>query len=314
MKNDVLCLGIIVGDFIAKPVEGMPERGKLTLVGKTELHIGGCATNTGIVLKKLGVNVSIMGKVGNDNLGKFIINKLKEEGINTEYIKISEKFTTSGTSVLVHSDGERSFLHSVGSNSDFSIKDIDFELLKNFSLIHIAGPFLMPNFIGEGLYLTLKKIKEMEIITTVDTVWDPFGKWFEGIKDSLPYIDYFFVSFEEGKMISGEKEKEKICEFFISKGVKNVCLKMGENGSYIINEKERYYFPALKVNVVDTTGAGDGYVAGFIKGLVENYSFEKCGLLANIVGAKITTEIGATSGVKDWEDLLNFAKNYGYEI
>lgn len=314
MKKDVLCLGIIVGDFIAKPVEGMPERGKLTFVERTELHIGGCATNTGIVLKKLGVNVAIFGKVGNDNLGNFIINKLKEEGINTEYIKISEKFTTSGTSVLVHSDGERSFLHSVGANSDFKISDIDFSLFNKFSLLHIAGPFLMPNFVGDALYETLKKAKEMGLITCLDTVWDGFGKWLKVIEKSLPYIDYFFSSIEEAKMISGEKERDNICDFFLSRGVKNVCLKMGENGSYIKNEKENYYFPALKVNVIDTTGAGDGYVAGFIKGLVENYSFEKCGLIANIVGAKITTEIGATKGVKSWEDVLNFAKKFGYEI
>lgn len=314
MENDVLCLGIIVGDFIAKPVEKMPERGKLTSVEKTELHIGGCATNTGIVLKKLGVNVSIMGKVGNDNLGNFIIGKLKEEGVNTDYIKISERFTTSGTSVLVHSDGERSFLHSVGANSDFTIDDINFSLLKNFYILHIAGPYLMPKFIGKDLYLTLKKAKELNLITSLDTVWDAFGIWFEGIKDSLSYIDYFFTSLEEARMISGRKEKEEICSFFLEKGVKNVCLKMGENGSYIVNKNENYYFPALKVNVVDTTGAGDGYVAGFIKGLIENYNFKKCGLLANIVGAKITTAMGATSGVKNWDDLLNFAKKNGYEI
>jgi len=310
----VLCVGLIVGDFIAKPVERMPERGKLTFVEKIELHIGGCATNTGIVAKKLGVDVSIVGKVGNDNLGKFIINKLKEEGIDTKFIKISDKFTTSGTSVLVHSDGERSFLHSVGANADFTINDIDFSLFEYFSIIHIAGPFLMPNFIGDNLFGTLKEAKNRGLITCLDTVWDGFGRWLKGIEKSLQYIDYFFASLEEAKMISGQKDKEKICDFFLSEGVKNVCLKMGENGSYIKNEKEEYYFPALKVNVVDTTGAGDGYVAGFIKGLTLNYDFKKCGLIANIVGAKITTEIGATSGVKNWEDLLNFAKMYGYEI
>ncbi|MGC8977394.1 MAG: carbohydrate kinase family protein [Candidatus Ratteibacteria bacterium] len=314
MSEKLLCIGIIVGDFIAKPVERMPERGKLAFVETTELHIGGCATNTGIVAKKLGVDVTIMGKVGNDNLGKFIINKLKEEGINTEYIKISDKFTTSGTSVLVLSDGERSFLHSVGSNADFTINDIDFSILSEYSILHIAGPFLMPNFVGKDLALTLKKAKEKGLITCLDTVWDGFGKWLKVIESSLHYIDYFFASIEEAKMISGEREKENICDFFLSKGVKNVCLKMGENGSYIKNKNQKYYFPALKVNVVDTTGAGDGYVAGFIKGIISGYDFVKCGLIANIVGAQITTAIGATSGVKNWDDTLNFAKKYGYEI
>ncbi|MCM8804274.1 MAG: carbohydrate kinase family protein [Candidatus Omnitrophica bacterium] len=314
MSDNLLCIGLIVGDFISKPVEEMPERGKLSFVETTELHIGGCATNTGIVAKKLGIDVTILGKVGNDNLGKFIINKLKEEGIDTKYIKISDKFTTSGTSVLVLSDGERSFLHSVGANADFTINDIDFSLFQNFSILHIAGPFLMPNFVGEGLFQTLKKAKEKNLITCLDTVWDGFGKWLEVIESSLPYIDYFFASLEEAKMISGKKEKDDICDFFLLKGVGNVCLKMGENGSYIKNKNEKYYFPALKVNVIDTTGAGDGYVAGFIKGLTLRLDFKKCGLIANIVGAQITTAIGATNGVKNWQDTLDFAKQYSYEI
>lgn len=310
----VICIGIIVGDFLAKPVDRMPERGKLTLIEKTELHIGGCATNTGIVLKKLGVDVAIVGKVGNDNLGKFIINKLKEEGIDTTQIKISDNSTTSGTAVLVHSDGERSFIHSIGANSEFTIQDIDFEYLKNFQILHIAGPHLMLKFRGEQLACTFKKAKEFGLITCLDTVWDPTDQWLSPIEESLSYVDYILPSIEEARMITKKQEKEEIADFFLSKGVKNVCLKMGENGSYIKNTKESYYFPALKINVVDTTGAGDGYVAGFIKGLTEKFSFKKCGLLANLVGAKITTQIGATSGIKNWEELLEFGKRYGYEI
>ncbi|MCS7180055.1 MAG: PfkB family carbohydrate kinase, partial [bacterium] len=229
-------------------------------------------------------------------------------------IKISDKFTTSGTSVLVHSDGERSFIHSIGANADFDITDFDFSLLSEVDILHIAGPFLMPKFLKNGLFEILKKAKEAGIITTLDTVWDAFENWFNGIKESLPYIDYFFSSIEEAKMISKKETKEEIVDFFLSYDVKNVCLKMGEKGSYIANKKESHYFPALRVNVIDTTGAGDGYVAGFIKGLVENYEFKKCGLLANIVGAKITTAIGTTSGIKDWKDLLEFAKDFGYEI
>jgi len=313
-EKKVLCLGLLVGDFITKPVTGMPERGKLTLVETTELHLGGCAVNTGVVLKKLGINVGIAGKVGNDNLGKFILNKLNEENIEIEQIKIDPKINTSGTSVLVHPDGERSFIHSLGANAKFSIEDIDFNYIGKFFILHIAGALLMPKLDGKPMAELVKKAKEIGLIVCLDTAWDSQNRWFKVLKYSFPCIDYFLPSIEEAKMITGEEKPEEIAKFLLDKGVKNVGLKMGEKGSFIMNEKEKFYFPALKIKVVDTTGAGDGYVAGFIAGLVRGYSFEKCGLLGNLVGAKIATAIGATGGIKSWEDLIEFAKNHGYKI
>jgi len=314
MEKKILCVGIIVGDFLVKPFKKTPEKGKTILVDRVELHIGGCAANTGIDLKKLGCEVSIVGKVGNDNLGNFIINKLKEEDIDVSGIKITNETNTSGTSILVHPDGERSFLHSTGANRTFGIEDIDFDIIKDFYIIHIGGTFLMPKFDGKQTEETLKKAKEIGLITVLDTAWDATGKWFPLIEGTLKYIDYFLPSYEEAKMITGKVKVEEISEFLLSKGVKNVGIKMGENGSYIANSKEKYYFPPLKVNVADTTGAGDGYVAGFIAGLVKGYDFEKCGLIANLVGGKITTCIGATSGIVSWEDLIEFGEKYGIKI
>lgn len=315
MENKVFCLGVIVGDFLGKPVESIPEKGKLALTDRVELHIGGCATNTGIVLSRLGVNVSISGKVGDDNLGRFVVNKLKEEKrMDVSHIKISKKKTTSGTIVLIHSDGERSFIHSIGANSDLHLEDIDFEYMKTFPLIHIAGALLMHGFDGKPLAETLKRAKKMGLITSLDTAWDATGRWLELIEDALSYTDYFLPSIEEARMITNKKTPEDIAKFLMDKGVKNVCLKMGGDGSYICNEKESFRFPALDFNVVDTTGCGDAYVAGFITGLVREFSFEKCGMLANLVGAKAATAIGATAGIISYEDTMEFGKKYGYNF
>lgn len=313
-KKKVLCTGIIVADFLVKPVKESPQKGKLTLVEKAEIHLGGCAVNTGVVLKKLGVNVAIMGKVGNDDLGKFIVGKLKEEGVEIDAIKISPEVNTSGTAVLVHSDGERSFIHSIGANAHFSLSDIDFDYVKKFHILHIAGALLMPGFDGAPMAEAFKKAKEAGLITCLDTAWDSTGRWLEILKDSFPFVDFFLPSIEEAKMITGKEKPEEIAKVLLDFGVKNVCLKMGENGSFIMNTEEKHYFPALKINVVDATGAGDGYVAGFIVGLVNNFSFEKCGLLANLTGAKIAISFGATSGVKSWDDLVKFGENYDYKI
>lgn len=315
MDNRIFCLGIIVGDFLGKPVESVPDKGKLTLTDRVELQIGGCAANTGIALSRLGVNVSITGKVGEDNLGRFLESKLREEErVDTSRIKTSKDKSSSGTIVLVHSDGERSFIHSTGTNSDIRLTDIDFEYMQTFPLLHIAGAFLMPGFDGAPLAETLKKAKNMGIITSLDTAWDATGKWLQLLKEALQYTDYFLPSIEEAKMLTGQKTLEDIAKFLMDKGVKNVGLKMGGDGSFIYNEKEKHRFPALNLDVVDTTGCGDAYAAGFIAGIVKGFSFEKCGMLANLVGAKTATTIGATTGIISYDNTLEFGKKHGYSF
>jgi sugar/nucleoside kinase (ribokinase family) len=310
--KNVACLGIVVGDFLVKPVERMPEKGKLILTDRTELHIGGCASNTGVVLKRMGVDVAVIGKVGSDNLGKFLLNRLKEEGLDVSRMMTSDTTNTSGTAVFIHADGERSFIHSVGTNADIKIDEIDFDFIKKFSILHIAGALLMPNFDGAPMAETLKKSKEEGLTTCLDTAWDSTGRWLTLLERSLPYVDYFLPSIEEARMLTGKYAPEDVASFLLSRGVRNVGLKMGKEGSFIMNNSEQHHFKALDIEVVDTTGCGDAYAAGFIAGLSRNFSFERCGMLANLTGAKIATSIGATSGVSSFENIMAFGKKYGY--
>jgi len=314
MQKKVLCAGIVVGDFIMKPVSEMPERGKLKLVERTELHIGGCASNTAVVLRKMGIDVALAGKLGQDNLGRFVLQKLQEEGVDISGVKTMPDVNTSGTGVMVHPDGERSFLHSIGTNAFFSAEDIDPDYMKNFDIAHFAGICLIPKLEGKSLARLAEKAKELGLTVCVDTAWDARGRWLKMLEEALPFFDYFLPSIEEARMITGRDSPEDVAGFLLDRGVKNVGLKMGGQGSFVMNRQEKHYFPALKFNVVDTTGCGDGYVAGFIAGLVKGFSFQKCGLLANLTGAKIATAMGTTAGVKSWADLINFGKQHGLEV
>lgn len=314
MEGKVLCAGLLVGDFLSKPVTQMPERGKLTLVEKSELHVGGCAANTALVLKKLGGQVALIGKVGDDNLGRFVLGVLKEAGIEVEGVKIVPGVNTSGTSVLVHPDGERSFIHSFGANALLSAQDFEDSYLQKFSILHIAGVLLMPGLEGEQLARVVERGKQLGLTVCLDTAWDSRGIWMGALKQALPYVDYFLPSIEEARMITGCQEPEEIALYLLGCGVKNVALKMGEKGSFIMNREVKKHFLALPIEVVDTTGSGDGYVAGFLSGLIRKLPFETCGLLANLAGAKIATAIGANSGISSWQDLLTFGERYGYQL
>ena len=303
---DVVCAGILVTDVVAKPVVKFPEEGKLELVKEMRLHLGGCASNTAVDLAKLGVSTGVIGKIGRDAFGNFLIKTMQSNGLNMGGIKKDDKLNTSVTMVFVLPDGERSFIHYLGSNSTFCEKDMDYKFIKKAKIFYMAGFFLLPALEGKPIGNILKKVKQMGMTTVLDTAWDSRGNWYRAIKFAFPYTDFFLPSYEEARMISKESNPQKIGEFFLDEGVKIVGIKMGAKGSFLKTKNFEKYIPPFKINQVDATGAGDAFVAGFLAGLVKKWELEKCAELANAVGALATTGVGTTAGVKSMKETLKF--------
>lgn len=303
---EVTCIGILVADLIGGPLVEYPSKGKLVSVENMGLYNGGCATNSGITLARLGIKTQVFGMVGSDGLGDFLINFLKKEGINTQGIKRSTTKNTSATMVILNESGERSFIHYIGANGEFGIDHINFELLGNTRIAHIAGSYLMSKFDGHETAQTLKTLKKMGVMTSLDTAWDSTGKWISIIEECLPYIDIFIPSLDEAQMISGKEKPEDIAKFFLSYGIKTLVLKMGEMGSFAQDSKDRIVMPPFKVNVKDTTGAGDAFVGGFLAGVVRGLDLKESLRLGNAAGALCVMSFGASNGVKSWEDTMNF--------
>jgi sugar/nucleoside kinase (ribokinase family) len=303
---DVVCLGILVADCVGKPIESMPERGKLALVDSMELHIGGCASNTGTALAKIGVDAAIIGKVGNDGFGDFMVNELSKYGADCSGIVRDEVTHTSATMVMVDSKGERTFIHYIGANATLTEQDVDWNVVKNGKILHVAGTFLMPAFDGQPTANVLKKAKELGVITSLDTCWDSRGNWMKLLEPCLPYVDYAVPSIEEARMCTGKQDPSDVADVFMSKGVKTVALKMGDQGCYIKNKDIELRIPIYKVDAIDAVGAGDAFAAGFLAGIVNGWDLLRTGKFANAVGAFCVTALGATTGIKDQETIEAF--------
>lgn len=314
---DVICLGILVADVIARPVDEYPKRGELTLCQQIEPSVGGCAANTGIGLQKLGVQTGILGKTGNDGFGDFLRDVLSEHGLNASGVARDEKTSTSATMVMVSADGERSFIHCLGANATFTADDVNWDLIKGAKLLHIAGHFLMPSFDGSPCAEVLRRAKEMGITTALDTAWDASGKWMKTLRPTLPYIDYFVPSYSEARRCMADLDvsndsPENVARAFQDEGVGVVALKMGEAGSYIRagqneNYKE-YRIPPFRVRAVDATGAGDAFAAGFLAGVMNGFDLETTGKLANATGACCVTQVGTVGGIRPLEETLAFVE------
>lgn len=313
MKYDVACIGILVADVIAKPVDRIPEPGLLERIGSIETFTGGCAMSAGIDMSKIGLKTAVLGKVGNDSFGEFLRDALKEHDVSVDGVAVDPSVQTSASIVLSSSSGERSFLHCVGANGTFGYEDVNWDVLADSRIVFVAGTMLMDAFDGEPCARVLKKAKEMGKITVLDTAWDSKGRWMSVLGPCLPYVDVFLPSIDEAKALSGKEDLDEIAECFFDHGVKHVAIKNGRHGCYLreTRDSEPLLLPTYtKAPRVDTTGAGDSFCAGFLTGLAKGLSFEECGKFANAVGTFCVGAKGATTGIRPYEEIREFMRTH----
>jgi sugar/nucleoside kinase (ribokinase family) len=309
---EVVCFGQLVADLVAYPVQKCPERGGLELTSEMRLSTGGGASNVTFDLQRLGVEATIVGRVGNDSLGDFVVQKLQAAGISVSGIKRDQDRSTSSCIVLTHPDGERSFIYSHGANAHLGAADLDRTLLDDCKIFHVGSALVLPGFDGEQAGVLLKEVQQRGCLTVVDTAWDNEGKWMQLIAPYLPYTDYFLPSFNEARELSQTEEPAGMAQYFLERGVRQVGIKLGSQGSYLANSEISFELPPYRVTSLDSTGAGDAFVAGFIAALLRGWDLKRSGDFANAVGALATTGLGATAGVRDLATTLSFMESAGH--
>jgi sugar/nucleoside kinase (ribokinase family) len=303
---DVVCLGILVADAIARPVADLPDRGSLALVDEISLHGGGCALNTASALARLGLDAGVAGKVGDDALGAFLVSLLDERGVDRDGVLVDPAVSTSATVVLVDAAGERTFLHLPGAGASVRDEELDRSYLFSGRCLHLAGALVMEELDGEPGARLLAGAKSRGLLTTLDTVWDATGRW-ERILPVLPHVDLFAPSLPESRAISGEEEPSAVASWLRERGVGEVVLKCGAAGCFASGEGFEGALEAFPVAAVDGTGAGDAFVAGLLYGRLAGWPLDRSARLANAVGALATSAVGAVEGVRGLEETLAFA-------
>ena len=303
---DVVCLGILVADVIARPIDDLPQRGTVALVKEISLRAGGCAVNTASALAKLGARAAVAGKVGADPFGNFLLGVLDARGVERRGVLRDPAVPTSATVALVGSDGERTFLHLPGANGELRRRELDPAVVFGGRILHLAGALVMPALDGEPAAAVLADARSRGLLTSLDTVFDATGRW-DLVLPCLPHADLFAPSLAEGRAISGEAEPAAVAAWLRERGAGEVALKMGADGCYASGKGFEGQVEALPVEAVDGTGAGDAFVAGLLYGKLAGWDFERSVRLANAAGALATTAVGAAEGVRNLEETLAFA-------
>ena len=159
-NKPVVCLGVIVADLVGNPVPTFPGRAGMVVVDDMRLFPGGGMSNTGTALARLGIPVSVIGRLGQDILGDFLETSLDDEGVNTQWIARDPLRSTSATMVLVDPDGERRFIHYIGANGALTVADVCSKAIKGASIFHVAYAFVLPGLDGDPMKQLLQKVQE----------------------------------------------------------------------------------------------------------------------------------------------------------
>lgn len=314
MELELVSVGLACADVVARPVDSLPERGKLTLIPQLEIHLGGLAGVTAAVYAALGGRASFIGAVGDDGFGSFVQGTLSDRNVDLTHVKRVTDQGTAATVVLVSDDGERSFLHHAGCSQALFEEDIDFDFVRKAKHLHWGGPAVTAGLDGEPMGRVLKQAKNLGLTTSMDTCYDGSGKWLPRIEPSLPHLDIVMSSLEEAREYTGCQEPETIADFFLKQGPRIAMIKLGEQGMFVKDAGNAIRIPAHRVAVRDTTGAGDASCGGFLYGFLRGWDLQQCTRFANAVGGMTVQVMGGSEGVRCLEDVQNFLEENSVDV
>jgi ribokinase len=292
---DVISIGNINID-LSFYVDKIPEI-DYEVLANLEIFHGGGAANFAVAASRLGLKVGIIGCVGNDYFGKKAIEELEKEGVITNFIKVVNEKLTGMVCVIVEKNGNRRMLAYRGANEylEKTISEV-IDKIPYCKYIQLCN-------VNKKVFMEVKeKIKKTKISL------DPGGRVIEFSLNDLEGIDLLLLNEVECKKLTNVNYKEGAK--LLSKYVNIVVVKMGERGAYLFDGNNEIEIPAIKVNVVDTTGAGDAFNAGFITGLIRGLSLRECMYWGIATAALKIQKKGARSGLPNINELKKFLSYY----
>lgn len=294
---DVICAGILVADHVCTPMDRLPGEGRLEAVEAMYLLTGGCAANVGVNVARQGVGVAVVGRVGDDIWGRFVREDLERLGVDTRWIATSPTRQTSQTMILLCKGQDRRFVHSFGANGELCAEDIPAELLERAKVMYVGGYLVLPGLLPESLAGLFARCRERGIRTVLDVVipssYVPAGE----LDPVLPLTDYFLPNNDEGELITGRTDPLEQIREFRARGVGTVVLTMGGEGLLFTDGDAVWQAAHFPTEVIDQTGAGDAFCAGFLSAMVRDLPLASGIENGSALGASCVRSIGCYQGV-----------------
>jgi sugar/nucleoside kinase (ribokinase family) len=260
----ILCMGVHVLDVLARPVEEIPEGQGGALVEQIRITAAGSAGGTALVLAKLGAEVRSAGAIGTDAVGDMLLALLERDGVDTSLLLRRDDVQTSASVLPIRPDGSRPAFHVVGANATYGPDDVDWGALDGVTHLHLGGPEFMG---GEAAGQIAARARERGIVVSADILAPGDSGITDWIAPLFEHLDYLLPNDEQATGLSGETDLEAACRWFVDRGVGCVAATCGGDGVLVVDADSADRVPAFDIDVVDTTGCGDAFSAGFLRGL-----------------------------------------------
>ncbi len=297
----VVTIGIHIVDILGRPVEAVPEGQGIALLDEIRMTVAGTAAGTAVDMARLGLDITTIGVVGDDELGRWLTHKMSTEGVDTRGLSVEPSTPTSATMLPIRPNGERPALHVKGANALLSLDHIDWNIVENADYVHVGGTCLLDRLDGEPTAEILRRAQAAGAITSLDMLGMPDADFDRLFGPCLPHLDYFLPNDEDALMVSGQSNLAEAVTWLQDKGVGGTVITLGAEGaSYAPTGEAEIRVPAYDVTVVDTTGCGDAFSAGFVAGLVEGLDAEGAMELG------VATGLGSDAGITDRDGLTQF--------
>ncbi|GGO65498.1 carbohydrate kinase family protein [Nonomuraea cavernae] len=300
----VATVGVHIVDILARPVERIPEGQDTVLVDQIRLTAAGSAAGTAVDLVKLGNDVVTMGAIGDDELGDFLLAVMAKRGVDVSRLVRRPGEQTAASILPIRPDGGRPSFHVPGANLGVTLADLDPEVLRGVRAVHLGGMDVTFGLGDPAFFELLDSIRAAGAVVTMDLLSelpDLLGM----ARAFLPHVDYVLPNESQALLMAGgAQDVTDAARALLAEGPRGVLVTLGGEGSLVATGDGVERVPALKTEVVDTTGCGDAYCAGFVTGLLHGQDVIGAARWGTAAAARVATGLGSDAGLTDLDSTL----------
>ena len=300
----IAAVGVHVLDTHVIGIESIPAGSDGQLVETIRFSPAGTAGGTAVVLSRLGAEVACFGAVGTDPIADTLVALLAREGVSVAGLVRKAEHQTSASVIPVRPDGDRPAWHCIGANGAFTLDDLDLAALAGITHLHLGGPEFLG---GEAAGQLLAHARSIGATTSLDVLAPGDPDLLAWIADALPHSDYLLPNDEQVLGFTGAATLAEGARALVAAGAGCVAVTQGAKGALVVTSDDVLEVPAYEIEVVDTTGCGDAFSAGFLRGLSLGLDHRAAAELGCATAAQVAQGLGTDAGSYDLESVRAFA-------
>jgi sugar/nucleoside kinase (ribokinase family) len=306
----VAAVGVHILDVLGRPVQSIPPGQGSVRLSEIRATAAGTAAGTAVDLAKLGARVRSFGAVGTDLLSDILILALSAAGVDTGGLVRTGRAQTSATILPIRPNGERPALHVPGASRELRLTDIDLEWVRGCDALLLGGPDALAGLSADDLAAVVAAAESSGALTVMDVLHPGSAGDFARISAALALADWFCPNADQLLALTGRSGLDQAVSDVLARGTSGVAVTLGPEGCLLTygGDHKRHHVPAIKVDVIDTTGCGDGFNAGFLTGLLLGCEPADAACLGVACGALVATGLGSDAGIESLGQVVDFLR------